>query len=221
MATMKPIERATEAEQLHLVDLVAGLALPTDRRGHGENRQRRLNLSDTTFLVAESSDIYAKIFTQILRGFGAMTVLSTNRGRDAQRLVLDQQVDVLLCDVALRDTTGFQLVRDLRMDSKNPRRTIPMLITMGITTETAVRQARQVGASMVLRKPVSPDIVFDRLEWLAWNPRQFCELPDYFGPDRRVRDDGNRTGSGRRKSDVTEAEIDKLFDAARQEVDQP
>lgn len=202
-------------QSLHLIDLVEE---PSAAAEQAKRRQNRLNLSGMTFLVVESGDIYAKIFTQILKGFGAKTVLATDRGQEAQRIVLEQEVDVLLCEMALRDTTGFDLIRALRMDAKNPRRTIPMLMTMGIATGSAVRRARQIGASMVIRKPVSPNVVFDRLNWLAWNARPFCELPDYFGPDRRVRDDGNHAGAGRRKSDVSDDEIDQLFDVARQEV---
>jgi DNA-binding response OmpR family regulator len=53
------------------------------------------------------------------------------------------------------------------------------------TRESTIKTARDVGANMVVAKPMSPSSLYDRLSWIAFNPRNFVDAPTYFGPDRR------------------------------------
>jgi DNA-binding response OmpR family regulator len=103
---------------------------------------------------------------------------------------------------------------------------MPVLVMSSDTRETAIRRARDVGANMVIAKPISPASLYDRLAWVALTPRQFIDAPTYFGPDRRFKIEGYPGGVGRRKSDKVEVaeesgpalgqgDIDNLFSAAR------
>ena len=95
------------------------------------------------------------------------------------------------------------------------------------TSEASIKQARDAGANMVVAKPMSPSSLYDRLSWIAFNPRPFIDTATYFGPDRRFKIEGYPGGVGRRKGDkiieVTEEvgpalaqnDIDNLFSAAR------
>ena len=80
---------------------------------------------------------------------------------------------------------------------------------------------------MIVVKPMSPANLYDRLVWVAFNPRTFVDSPTYFGPDRRFKIEGFPGGVGRRKSDkpadlgeatgpaMSQADIDNLLKAAR------
>jgi two-component system chemotaxis response regulator CheY len=95
------------------------------------------------------------------------------------------------------------------------------------TREAAIKTARDVGANMVVAKPMSPASLYDRLAWVAFNPRQFVDSETYFGPDRRFKIEGYPGGVGRRKGDkvvevaeevgpaLAQDDIDSLFSAAR------
>ena len=48
-------------------------------------------------------------------------------------------------------------------------------------------KARNAGANMIIRKPVAPSVLLDRIEWIARNTRPFVDSGDYRGPDRRIR----------------------------------
>jgi two-component system, chemotaxis family, chemotaxis protein CheY len=80
---------------------------------------------------------------------------------------------------------------------------------------------------MVVAKPLSPANLYDRLAWVAFNPRQFIDTESYFGPDRRFKIEGYPGGVGRRKGDgiievaketgpaLGQDDIDSLFNATR------
>ena len=80
---------------------------------------------------------------------------------------------------------------------------------------------------MIVIKPMSPANLYDRLVWVAFNPRTFVDSQNYFGPDRRFKIEGFPGGVGRRKSDkpadlgeaagpaMSQIDIDNLPKAAR------
>ena len=82
---------------------------------------------------------------------------------------------------------------------------------------------------MLIVKPMSPASLYDRLLWVAFNPRKFIDSPNYFGPDRRFKIEGFPNGVGRRKGDqatdigeatgpaMSQSDIDNLLKAARGE----
>ena len=109
----------------------------------------------------------------------------------------------------------------------NENRTIPILLMTGDARESTIAQSRDVGANMVIAKPLSPKNLYDRLAWIAYSPRNFVDTESYFGPDRRFKIEGYPGGVGRRKSDkavevadevgpaLAQGDIDSLFGAAR------
>ena len=49
---------------------------------------------------------------------------------------------------------------------------------------------------------MSPAGLYDRLAWVAFNPRQFIDTETYLGPDRRLKNEGYPNGLGRRDAQV-------------------
>ena len=101
------------------------------------------------------------------------------------------------------------------------------MVVTGDARISAVKAARDCGANMVIAKPISPAVLYERLAWVAFHPRKFVDTVKYFGPDRHFKIEGFSEGSGRRTadSDVTVAadegpalsqnEIDSLLQEAR------
>jgi CheY-like chemotaxis protein len=188
---------------------------------------KRLNLQGLTFLIADANPFFASICQNILRGFGATSVIDVRTAVEAIKALELQKVAVLLCDANLPPENGFKLTATIRRAADSLYRTLPILITSNDTRTTIVQGARDAGANMVVAKPMSPASLYDRLAWVAFTPRQFVDAPSYFGPDRRFKIEGFPNGVGRRAGDVAtevgqdagpamaQSEIDKLFNAVR------
>lgn len=170
-----------------------------------------VNLSDIGFLVADPSELYRDIFRQLLYGFGARSVLEASNSAAARRLMAQENIDFLICAADLPGAGGgIGLVRSVRLDREHRLRSIPMMITMGTARRISVGEARDSGANFVLTKPVSPVVLYDRINWIARHPRPYWDSPDYYGPDRRfhILDDG--VGVPRRRmKDGSASEQDK------------
>jgi CheY-like chemotaxis protein len=186
-----------------------------------------INFRDLMILIADPSPYLCMLVHGILRGFGANKVIEVKHSFGVLETLIGQRVDILLCDAKLPPHGGLSLTRAIRRNTENENRTMPILIMTSDTREAAIKTARDVGANMVVAKPMSPASLYDRLAWVAFNPRQFVDSETYFGPDRRFKIEGYPGGVGRRKGDkvvevaeevgpaLAQDDIDSLFSAAR------
>ena len=186
-----------------------------------------INFRDLMILIADPSPYLCMLVHGILRGFGANKVIEVKHSFGVLETLIGQRIDILLCDSRLPPHGGLSLTRAIRRNAENENRTMPILIMSSDTREATVRNARDVGANMVVAKPMSPASLYDRLAWVAFNPRQFVDSETYFGPDRRFKIEGYPGGVGRRKGDkavevaeevgpaLAQDDIDSLFSAAR------
>ncbi len=201
--------------------------IPSDRLPMTEKQKTTINIRGLTFLIADSNAYFSSLCHSILRGFGATRVIEVRDADDARKALVQHKIDLMLCDQRLPPTGGLEFTRWLRADPTNEFRTIPILLMTSDTRSTIVANARDCGANMVLVKPVSPASLYDRLVWIAFNPRKFIDSKDYFGPDRRFKIEGYPNGVGRRAGDkavdlgnaagpaLSQSDIDALLKATR------
>jgi two-component system, chemotaxis family, chemotaxis protein CheY len=186
-----------------------------------------VNFRDLVILIADSSSYMSMLIQGILRGFGANKVLDMRSSASVLQALSTNKFDILICDARLPPHGGLKLTREIRGNVDNENRTIPILMMMSDSRETTIKQARDAGANMVIAKPLSPANLYDRLAWIAFQPRQFVDTPTYFGPDRRFKIEGYPNGVGRRKGDkpievatevgptLAQDDIDNLFGTAQ------
>jgi two-component system, chemotaxis family, chemotaxis protein CheY len=186
-----------------------------------------MNLRDLVILVADQSSYMTMLIHSMLRGFGSNRVLEVRNSLSVFQALIGQKVDILICDSRLPPHGGLALTNTIRGKTDNEHRTIPILIMASDSRESTIKQARDAGANMVIAKPISPANLYDRLSWVAFNPRKFVDTASYFGPDRRYKIEGFPKGIGRRKGDsavevaaesgpaLAQNDIDNLFSAVR------
>jgi CheY-like chemotaxis protein len=190
-------------------------------------RNYAINLQNVTVLIADQNPYMRRVINSMLRGFGANKVLEVGDSFSLLKTLSQRKIEVLLCDSRLRPLDGITLTRTIRRNSHNENRTIPILLMCSDTAESTIKNARDAGANMVIAKPMSPNNLYERLGWIAFNPRQFVDTANYFGPDRRFKIEGYPGGVGRRKGDhvtvmaqevgptLAQDDIDNLFNSSR------
>lgn len=147
-----------------------------------------LNLQNLRFLVADGNSYFQSILYGILHALGAQHIAVTGNGDDALARSRADVIDLLICDWNLPQLDGFALVRRIREDTHNPNRHTPVMVLTGHAQAQNVERARDCGANLVLAKPISPKMLYDRLLWIAEDPRPFVLAPGYIGPDRRFKE---------------------------------
>lgn len=157
-----------------------------------------LNLKGLSFLIADANLHLQAIVKGMLQGFGAKRVELATDGDIVLGRTRSELVDLLICDCHLPGMDGFDLVRAIRHEENNPNRFTPIIVLTSHTQAHNVERARDCGANLVLAKPVSPKVFYDRLLRVAEDPRPFVIGQDYVGPDRRFRIEDRKDRAERR-----------------------
>jgi DNA-binding response OmpR family regulator len=162
------------------------------------------------------------LYVQILSGFGAKNIHRCMNRTEADEALSKHQIDLIVVDAKLPDSDGYDFVQKLRRKKGGSNLSlIPVLMIAGHTPPSKVALARDCGAHFVVRKPVRPDLLLERILWIAQESRPFVECDAYIGPERRFQYLGPPDGVGRRRDDLS-AEVGDATtpDMDQQEVDQ-
>jgi CheY-like chemotaxis protein len=109
-------------------------------------------------------------------------------GEDALRAMRDRRFDLIICDINMKPMDGKQFTKHVRMDSESEDPYVPIIICTGHAEIEHIREARDAGASEVLRKPITVRNLYERIRSIVEKPRPFIRSDDYHGPDRRRQD---------------------------------
>lgn len=161
----------------------------------------QFNLSDSRILVLESTGPELDLYVRILMGFGARTIHRCSNLTHAETALQEHEIDLIIVDAKLASADGCEFVRQLRGAKVRKCAYIPVLVVAGHTPRNRVAQARDCGAHFVVRKPVSPATLLERILWIAHESRPFVECEAYNGPERRFKMEEIAAGSGRRSTD--------------------
>ena len=156
--------------------------------------QPRLNLQNVSVILADNNIYNRALISQALRGFGVKHITPFDTGAAVLEYMTQTSADLCLIEAALPDMSGPDLIRAIRRLPKEPLRFVPIILLSGYTQFRMLNEARDAGANLVVKKPISPQALFDRIGWLGRTKRAYIEADNYIGPDRRFRDIDPPTG---------------------------
>jgi CheY-like chemotaxis protein len=162
----------------------------------------KLNFAQIAALVVDADQYSITILGQILRGFGLSKHHMIDNGEDAKRVLTNNHFDLLICDALLPDMPSGGLIRWVRRQPALTLKYMPIVVLTGYTQYSQVLEMRDAGVNAVVRKPVSPNVLFDHIAWSARTERPFIETESFIGPCRRFKNAGPPGGVGRRKTDL-------------------
>ena len=162
---------------------------------------RELRFDLLKILLVDDNHHMRVLLTEVLRAIGVKQVFEAADGAEALQMLRTHPIDIVMTDLAMQPLDGIDFVRLLRNSQDSPNPMIPVIMITGHSTIRRVAEARDVGVSEFLSKPVTARGVIERINRVVENARPFVRSNDYFGPDRRRRDDPGYPGPHRRARD--------------------
>jgi len=159
------------------------------------------NLSQARVMLVDDTEIGLSILTQIVKGLGARNPVRCETLQQAQDAIAGDAIDLAIIDGFAGGGRGYELVRWIRTATQPPTCYMPILVTTGLARDEDVMRTRDSGGNIIIRKPISPATLLQRIVWVAKGGRQFLFAESYTGPDRRFRDRGPPSEGGRRKGE--------------------
>ncbi|MBL6929238.1 MAG: response regulator [Rhodospirillales bacterium] len=157
------------------------------------------DLDRINILLVEDNKFIRRLFADILRRFKVGQVLVAKNGAEAvEMLKVSEDImipgfrvaDIVISDLMMAPIDGLLFLRWLRSSKDSPNRFMPFVMLSGAADSENVKKARDLGATEFLAKPFAVETVYKHILEIIDRPRPFITSREYFGPDRRRRDDG-------------------------------
>ncbi len=157
------------------------------------------NIQDLKFLIVDDDANMRQLIRTILSSLGVKNLETAGGTDQGYALLANFAADIVICDLRMDPLDGIEFTRMVRTREDSPNIYLPIIMLTGHAEIAAVENAREAGVHEFLIKPVSPTKLYKTIQGLIENPRPFVRSKDYFGPDRRRRQDPNYKGPERRK----------------------
>jgi DNA-binding response OmpR family regulator len=165
----------------------------------------RFNLDRASILLLDETPVGMSILVQIITGLGAKQLFRCNTVAMAQEIASRHELDLAIVDGLPPSGAGYDFVKWMRTNTQEPNCYTPVLLTTAHTPSSDVIRARDCGSHIIIKKPIAPIVMLERIVWVAREARPFLFAGTYVGPDRRFHDLGPPDGEGRRREDAERA----------------
>ncbi|HAM74937.1 MAG: response regulator [Alphaproteobacteria bacterium] len=146
-----------------------------------------IDLAPLSFLIVDDNQHMIFILRELLRAFGASQIHEARDAADAFELVRSVKIDFAIVDFLMEPLDGLDFTRLTRTASDSANKTMPIILLTAHTERSKIYAARDAGASDVVRKPVSAQVLYQRIQTILQADRKFVADRKYVGPCRRRR----------------------------------
>ncbi len=158
------------------------------------------DIKNLKIMVLDDDANMRHLITTILSSLGVLDISPAATADNGFGQLYEFEADLIICDLRMEPTDGIEFTHMVRTRDDSPNRYVPIIMLTGHAEKTAVEKARDAGVHEFLAKPVSATKLYAKIKNIIEHPRDFIRTEDYFGPDRRRRDDPDYNGPERRKS---------------------
>ncbi len=107
-------------------------------------------------LLVDDMEIIIEIIKCYLNNFSSdLSFVTANNGRDACKLALHEQPDLIIMDWEMPKMTGLDALQVLKKNTKTS--SIPVIILSGFSDKLSTQKVLDLGAVATLVKPISED----------------------------------------------------------------
>jgi len=146
---------------------------------------RAIAFDTMTFLIVEDSAHMRTILRTILAGFGCRRIFEAEDGADGLEKIDAVSPDIVIIDWEMPVLSGPEMIRFMRNPDGFRHAYVPIILLTAHTERHRMIQAKSFGVNEVLRKPVSPKAIYQRVASIMLQPRPFLRTSTYFGPAPR------------------------------------
>lgn len=143
------------------------------------------NLSDLRVLIVDDNTHMRTLVAEVLKAFGIRDMDHARDGTEAIDKLEATEFDMMITDLVMQPLDGITLVRMIRKGEAKISPYLPIIMMTGHSDRQNVFEARDVGVTEIVSKPITPKALYDRIVAIIEKPRPFVRAKGYTGPCRR------------------------------------
>ena len=121
----------------------------------------RDELNAVTVLVVDDHELTRNLVSEILHSIGVTKVLEANSGEEALSRLLDEPVDLVICDWNMSSMSGLELLKRLRREARFDR--VPLLMLTAEAYPENINEAFEMGVTDYVIKPFSSGVLAKKI----------------------------------------------------------
>lgn len=168
-----------------------------------------LRLDKISILIVEDIIPMRRILVGVLEEFGVGKIFTADHGGDGFSQFQKHRPDIVITDWMMAPIDGLEMIKMIRTHPASPNRLVPVILISGYSALSRVTEARDMGVTEFLTKPFTGGDLAKRIAHIINKPRDFVEVGDFFGPDRRRRKSDQYDGHRRREEERDPHEKEK------------
>lgn len=145
----------------------------------------KYNYSKLKVLIADDSEFMRKLIRELIDILHISNVRVVGDASAAWDVLHEFAPDLIFTDWNMPPTSGLDFVRRVRSEKSVPNPFVPIIMVTGYRELTRIREARDAGVNELIIKPLTTSVLFDRIQSVVEDTRNFIRTDAFFGPDRR------------------------------------
>lgn len=145
---------------------------------------KRYNLTKIEILLIEENSFMRRLMRGILRELGIRHVRDADNFDIGFKIFQENDLDLIFTNWA-PDLDVLEFLKMARRSAESPNPEVPIIVVTAFTEVNHVLAARDHGTNEFLAKPVSAEIVYQRICNVIEGQRPFIRVEAFVGPDRR------------------------------------
>ena len=162
--------------------------------GRAEEIKQRLR--SLKVLIVDDNAFMRKIVRDLLSNIGIRHTSDAPDGIAALESIRGAMPDLVILDWEMPFLNGLEFVRIVRTPGVFPYSDLPIIMLSGHSERDHVLEAARLGVHEFLKKPVSANVLFQRIVSVVMKPRAMVHVGGCYRPEPR---------SGRIRSGLAEA----------------
>lgn len=141
-------------------------------------------------MVVDDSESMRRLYRTCLTSFGITSLRMFDSGIVALDEAKSHPPDLVIVDWRMGPPNGLDFLRRLRGADFSLAGVAAAIMVTGHASESFVKRAMRAGAQQFLVKPISPRLLFERIEWVTGDGRELVQEGQRFvieGVEERLR----------------------------------
>jgi two-component system chemotaxis response regulator CheY len=122
-----------------------------------------LNLGDLNILIVDDDVFMRGMMKQILKSCMVGNIAVAEDAQTGLSMAASMRPDVILCDIEMSPMSGLELLSRVRLHDEVSLRETSVIMLSGRSEKSMVAEAVRLRADGYLLKPISPEILNQRL----------------------------------------------------------
>ena len=153
-------------------------------------------------LIVEDHAFTRLLIKEVLQSLGCQqgNIHEAEDGASGLKALQEKRADLIICDWQMQPMDGLTFVRKLRDPAKSKNPFVPIIFCTAHTDMDLIQRARDTGVTEVMTKPITVKAIESKIKAILETPRPFVDSAQYFGPDRRRRNQETTPTEDRRRA---------------------